>query len=143
MKKIYIINGPNLNLLGQRENDIYGNESFELYLEKLKKQFQNEAVFTYFQSNIEGELVNIIQEAKGKADAIIINAAAYTHTSIAIGDALRAVQIPTIEVHLSHIFRREEYRHVSMLAGGTQGVISGFGLESYRLAAQLLTQPSL
>lgn len=143
MKKIYIINGPNLNLLGQRENDIYGNESFETYLEKLSNAFQGVAVFSYFQSNVEGELVNFIQNARGKADAIIINAAAYTHTSVAIGDALRAVQIPTIEVHLSHIFTREEYRHVSMLAGGTMGVISGLGLESYRIAAQFLTQPTL
>ncbi len=138
MKRITIINGPNLNLLGQRENDIYGNQSFEDYLDKLKKYFQNEIEFTYFQSNVEGELINCIQQAKNNADGIIINAAAYTHTSIAIGDALKAVQIPTIEVHLSHIFKREDYRHVSMLAGGTIGVISGFGLESYRLAANYL-----
>lgn len=143
MKKITIINGPNLNLLGKRENDIYGNESFEDYYSKLKNAFQSEVEFSYFQSNVEGELVNFIQQAKGNADAIIINAAAYTHTSIAIGDALRAVQIPTIEVHLSHIFTREEYRHVSMLAGGTMGVISGFGLESYRLAVQFLLQQPL
>lgn len=143
MKKITIINGPNLNLLGKRENDIYGNESFEDYYSKLKNAFQSEVEFSYFQSNVEGELVNFIQQAKGNADAIIINAAAYTHTSIAIGDALRAVQIPTIEVHLSHIFTREEYRHVSMLAGGTIGVISGFGLESYRLAVQFLLQQPL
>lgn len=143
MEKITIINGPNLNLLGNRENAIYGNESFESYFQKLQTHFHAEVELSFFQSNVEGELVNYIQQAKEHADAIIINAAAYTHTSIAIGDALRAVQLPAIEVHLSHIFTREEYRHVSMLAGGTMGVISGFGLESYRLALQFLLQQKL
>lgn len=131
--KILIINGPNLNLLGKRETDVYGTTSFDAYLADLKKKF-NEPEITYFQSNVEGELINAIQEAGFSYDGIILNAGAYTHTSIAIADAVAAIKTPVIEVHISNIFAREDYRHVSYLGAKCIGSISGFGLKSYELA---------
>lgn len=131
--KISIINGPNLNLLGTREKDIYGNLTFTDFFEYLHKSYP-QAILTYFQSNVEGELVNKIQEAAKTSDAIILNAAAYTHTSVAIADAVRAIDIPVVEVHISNTFSREEYRHKSYTAPYTKGVIVGFGLQSYELA---------
>jgi len=135
--KILIINGPNLNLLGEREPEIYGTEGFDGYLKKIKKGFSNQDI-TYFQSNIEGELIDKIQEARNKQDAIVINAGGYTHTSVAIGDALGAANLPCIEVHISNVYARESYRHESKLAYRCLGVISGLGLDVYRLAIQHL-----
>ncbi|MEE1252256.1 MAG: type II 3-dehydroquinate dehydratase [Bacteroidales bacterium] len=132
MKEISIINGPNLNLLGQREVSIYGTETFEDYLAKLKKKFP-EINISYFQSNVEGEIVTQIQKDSNK-DGIIINAGAYTHTSIAIADAITAIKAPVIEVHISNILAREEYRHKSFLSPVCQGSLFGFGLKGYELA---------
>lgn len=131
--KIIIINGPNLNLLGTREPEIYGTESFESYFEKLKAEFPN-VMLEYYQSNVEGEIVNEIQEKGFSYDAIILNAASYSHTSVAIADAIAAVKTPVIEVHISNVFAREKFRHNLVTAASVKGVISGFGLESYRLA---------
>lgn len=133
--KIQIINGPNLNLLGKREPTVYGNSSFESYLKQLVERFPS-CEITYFQSNIEGELINKIHEVGFDFDAIIINAGAYTHTSIALADAIRAVTTPVIEVHISNIHSRESFRHVSMIAPACKGSILGFGLDSYRLAIE-------
>jgi 3-dehydroquinate dehydratase II len=133
--KIIIINGPNLNLLGKREPEVYGNQTFEKYFEILKNDF-SEVELSYFQSNIEGELITKIQEVGFIYDGIIINAAAYTHTSIGIGDAVKAITTPVIEVHISNTFAREEFRHQSYISANAKGVIIGFGLESYRLAVQ-------
>lgn len=133
--KLIIINGPNLNLLGKREPEIYGVLSFEQYFEKLKTKFPQYSI-EYFQSNIEGELVNKIQEVGFSFDGIIINAGGYTHTSVAIADAIGSVKTPAIEVHISNIFAREDYRHVSILGSKCKGSISGFGLDSYRLAIE-------
>ena len=130
---IHIINGPNLNLLGKREPDVYGNQTFEDYFEKLKKEF-NEVNLTYYQSNVEGELINNLQQNGFSTDGIILNAGGYTHTSIAIADAIAAIKTPVVEVHISNIFAREEYRHHSMIAGKCVGSICGFGLYSYSLA---------
>lgn len=132
---ILIINGPNLNLLGKREKSIYGDEGFESYLSDLKKIFP-EINIAYFQSNIEGELINKIHEYGFEYDGIILNAGAYTHTSIAIADAIRSVTTPVIEVHISNVHKREEYRHKSMISSACKGVILGFGLNSYRLAIE-------
>lgn len=132
MKEISIINGPNLNLLGQREVSIYGSTSFEDYLEYLKKKFP-ELKISYFQSNVEGEIVTQIQKDSSK-DGIIINAGAYTHTSIAIADAIAAIQTPVVEVHISNILSREEFRHKSFLSPVCKGTIFGFGLKGYELA---------
>lgn len=134
MKEISIINGPNLNLLGQREVSIYGSTSFEDYLEDLKKKFPDLKIF-YFQSNVEGEIVTQIQKDCSK-DGIIINAGAYTHTSIAIADAIAAIQTPVVEVHISNILSREEFRHKSFLSPVCKGTIFGFGLKGYELAVQ-------
>jgi len=133
--KILIINGPNLNLLGKREPEIYGKISFEDYFEKLKEKF-SDLHLSYFQSNIEGELINELQKAEDLFDAIVLNAAAYTHTSIALADAIKAISIPVIEVHISNIFGREEFRSKSFTAPHTKGVISGFGMKGYDLAIQ-------
>ncbi len=133
MLKIAIINGPNLNLLGVREKDIYGNQSFEDYFETLKTKFSN-CSLVYFQSNVEGELINKLHEIGFTYDAIIINAGAYTHTSIAIADAVAGIKTPVTEVHISNIFAREDYRHLSYLGKHCKGSISGFGLYSYDLA---------
>ena len=131
--KLIIINGPNLNLLGKREPEVYGNETFESYFEKLKSKF-NTIDFTYFQSNIEGELIDKIQEVGFSYDGIILNAGAYTHTSIGIGDAVKAITTPVVEVHISNTFSRESFRHQSYISPHVKGVIIGFGLQSYELA---------
>lgn len=133
--RIAIINGPNLNLLGKRQPEIYGSETFEDYLQTLQQQFP-EHEFSYFQSNVEGELVDAIQRLAQECDGIVLNAAAYTHTSVAIGDAVAAIAIPVIEVHISNVQARESFRHHSYIAKHTAGVISGFGLDGYRLAVE-------
>ncbi|WP_294532365.1 type II 3-dehydroquinate dehydratase [uncultured Bacteroides sp.] len=135
--KIQIINGPNINLLGKREPSIYGSVTFEAYLAGLRQRYADIEI-DYFQSNIEGELIDCIQQAGFEADGIILNAGAYTHTSIALQDAIRAVPAPVIEVHISNVHSRESYRHVSMIASACKGVICGFGLNSYRLALEAL-----
>ena len=135
--KIAIINGPNLNLLGKREPEVYGNETFETFLENLIKMFPD-LQFQYFQSNIEGELVNAIQEYGFKTDGIILNPAGYTHTSVAIGDAVAAVVSAVVEVHISNIFAREEFRRHSHVSAKCAGVISGLGLKGYELAVRYL-----
>ena len=133
MKKIMIINGPNLNLLGTREVDIYGNISFESYLTNLKKKY-SEVDIDFFQSNIEGELINKIQQVGFSYDGIVLNAAAYTHTSVGISDSIAAVSSPVIEVHISNIHAREEFRSKSLISKNVDGIICGFGLKSYDLA---------
>jgi 3-dehydroquinate dehydratase-2 len=133
--KIQIINGPNLNLLGVREEDIYGSRDFENYLEELKKRFPTSDLY-YYQSNIEGELINKIHEVGFSFDGIILNAGAYTHTSVALHDALSAVKTKTIEVHISNIYAREDYRHKSLITSKCIGLISGFGLEGYAMAIE-------
>ena len=130
--KIQIINGPNLNLLGKREPGIYGNEGFEGYLENLKSKYPTLEI-GYFQSNVEGELINKLHEVGFSFDGIIMNAGAYTHTSIAISDAIAGIKTPVIEVHISNVYAREEFRHHSMLAKNCKGIITGFGLQSYEL----------
>ena len=135
---ILIINGPNLNLLGKREKSVYGENSFESYLEFLRNKY-SEHQLVYFQSNIEGELINTLhQYGFGDTDGIVLNAGAYTHTSIAISDAIRAINVPVIEVHISNIHAREAYRHTSMIAAACKGSIVGFGMDSYRLAIEAL-----
>jgi 3-dehydroquinate dehydratase II len=131
--KIIIINGPNLNLLGVREKSIYGSESFESFLQTLHKEY-SQLHIDYFQSNVEGELIDKLQEVGFSYDGIILNAGAYTHTSIALGDAIAAITTPVIEVHISNVHAREEYRHKSCIAKNCTGVIAGFGLNSYKLA---------
>lgn len=137
--KIVIINGPNLNLLGKREVDIYGGESFETYLDGLKASYANQEI-SYFQSNVEGELINEIQRVGFDHDGIIFNPGGYTHTSVAIGDAIAAVTTPVIEVHISNIFAREDFRKLSHVSGKAKGVISGLGLKGYALALEWFTQ---
>jgi len=133
--KIIIINGPNLNLLGTRETSVYGDQSFESYFGTLRSRFP--AVdLSYYQSNVEGELINKIQEAGFTYDGIIFNAGGYTHTSVALRDAIAAVTTPVIEVHISNVFAREEFRHNSLMAAKCKGSISGFGMDSYRLAIE-------
>lgn len=131
--KIQIINGPNLNLLGVREPEIYGSSSFEDYLKALREEFPQVEI-GYMQSNVEGELIDKIQEVGFSFDGIVLNAGAYTHTSVALHDCIRSVQCPVIEVHISNVHQREEFRHKSMIAAACKGVICGFGLDSYRLA---------
>ncbi|MDX1601798.1 MAG: type II 3-dehydroquinate dehydratase [Salinimicrobium sediminis] len=138
--KLLIINGPNLNLLGSREPDTYGNQTFEDYFQNLKHKFQNEKL-EYFQSNIEGEIIDKLQSADKNFDGIILNAAAYTHTSIGIGDAVKAIATPVVEVHISNTSAREEFRHKSFIAPNAKGVILGFGLQSYELAVQSFLSP--
>ncbi|WP_369047668.1 type II 3-dehydroquinate dehydratase [Tenacibaculum sp. UWU-22] len=133
--KLLIINGPNLNLLGKREPDIYGSSSFEAYWKGLQKKYPA-AEIEYFQSNIEGEIIDKLHEVGFSIDGIVLNAAAYTHTSIGIGDAVKAIQTPVVEVHISNVHSRESFRHVSYIAANAKGVISGFGLQSYELAIQ-------
>ena len=133
--KLIIINGPNLNLLGKREPEIYGNLSFEQYLQELRLKYKSIAL-DYYQSNVEGELINKIHETGFAYDGIILNAGGYTHTSVAIADAISSVKTPVIEVHISNVFAREEFRHHSILAGKCKGSISGFGMDSYRLAVE-------
>lgn len=133
--KLIIINGPNLNLLGKREPEVYGNKTFEDYFAELQFRFK-EVQLEYFQSNIEGELIGKIQEVGYSYDGIVLNAAAYTHTSVGIGDAIKAVSTPVVEVHISNTHQREEFRHVSYISPVAKGVILGFGLQSYDLAIQ-------
>ena len=135
MKQLIIINGPNLNLLGKREPEIYGSQTFEDYLEVLKSKYSI-VNLEYFQSNVEGELIDKLQEVGFNYDGIILNAAAYTHTSVGIGDAVKAIQTPVVEVHISNTFSREEFRHQSYISSNAKGVILGFGLKSYDLAIE-------
>lgn len=137
--RIAIINGPNLNLLGIREPEVYGNLSFEEYFESLQKKFPN-IELDYFQSNIEGELINRLQEMAKTCDGIVLNAASYTHTSVGLGDAVAAIQVPVVEVHISNIYAREEYRHHSFLTGKCVGVISGLGMKGYELAVEFFVK---
>ena len=133
--KLLIINGPNLNLLGKREPGIYGAQSFEDFFTDLKDKYK-EFDLTYFQSNIEGELIDKLQDVGFSHDGIILNAAAYTHTSVGIGDAIKAIETPVIEVHISNTYAREEFRHQSFISPNAKGVVLGFGLQSYELALQ-------
>ena len=135
MKRIIIINGPNLNLLGKREPEIYGSESFEVYFKSLKENFPA-LELDYYQSNIEGELIDKLHEVGFSYDGIVLNAAAYTHTSVGIGDAVKGISTPVIEVHISNTYNREEFRHQSFISPNANGVILGFGLKSYSLALQ-------
>lgn len=135
MKKLIIINGPNLNLLGKREPNIYGSLSFTEFLDEVRLKYTDVEI-SYFQSNIEGELIDKLHEVGFKYDGIILNAAAYTHTSVGIGDAVKAIETPVVEVHISNTFNREEFRHQSFVSPNTRGVILGFGLQSYELAIQ-------
>ncbi|MBI3519385.1 MAG: type II 3-dehydroquinate dehydratase [Bacteroidetes bacterium] len=137
MLKIAIINGPNLNLLGKREVEIYGTQSFEEYFKTLQAKYPS-IELSYFQSNVEGELINKLHEIGFSTDGIILNAGAYTHTSIAIADAVAGIKTPVIEVHISNIFTREDYRHVSYLGKHCKGSISGFGLKGYEMALESL-----
>jgi len=139
--KILIVNGPNLNLLGVREPSIYGNSSFETYLPQLRALFPDVEI-DYFQSNTEGALIDKMQEAGFSNDGIVLNAGAYTHTSIALHDCIRALKSPVVEVHISNVHAREEFRHHSMISSACLGVICGFGLDSYRLAVEALIQHS-
>ena len=131
--KIMVINGPNLNLLGIREKSVYGNQSFEDYLEQLRKDFSDVEI-NFFQSNVEGELINKLHQVGFDHQGIILNAGGYTHTSVALADAIAAIKTPVVEVHISNVHAREEYRHKSLISKNCVGVIAGFGLESYKLA---------
>lgn len=133
MKKVLILNGPNLNLLGKREPEVYGNLNFDEYLEIIKEKFSSLEIH-YYQSNVEGELINKLHEVGFSFDAIVFNAGGYTHTSVAISDAVAAIETPVIEVHISNVYKREEYRHHSLMAKNCKGIIAGFGLKSYELA---------
>ncbi|KAA6313639.1 3-dehydroquinate dehydratase [termite gut metagenome] len=135
--RIQIINGPNLNLLGKREPSVYGITSFEEYLDTLRIKYPN-VKFDYFQSNAEGELINCIQTVGFEVDVVILNAGAYTHTSIALHDAIRSITSPVIEVHISNVHSREPFRHQSMIAAACKGVVCGFGMDSYRLAVEAI-----
>lgn len=138
MKKILVINGPNLNLLGTREPSIYGSSTFETYFETLKERYTDTVAFTYYQSNVEGEIINALHDADGKYEGILLNAGGYTHTSVAIADAIGAIATPVVEVHLSCILAREEFRHKSLLAPKCIGSVMGFGMESYRLGVEAI-----
>ena len=133
--KICIINGPNLNLLGLREPGVYGSETFETYFKSLQANYKN-IEFSYFQSNVEGELIDKLHETGFTYDGIILNAGGYTHTSVAIGDAVKAITAPIIEVHISNVYAREQFRQQSLISAGMKGIITGFGLDSYRLAIE-------
>ena len=135
MKKILILNGPNLNLLGRREPAIYGTLTFEEFFDTLKKKYAD-IDLVYFQSNVEGELINKLHEVGFSFDGVILNAGAYTHTSVAIGDAIKGIETPVIEVHISNVHSREDFRHTSYIAPNAKGVIAGFGLQSYELALE-------
>ena len=140
MKKITIINGPNLNLLGTREPSVYGSETFEQYFETLQKDFP-QVEFSYFQSNVEGELINHLQAVGFSVDGILLNAAAYTHTSVGLGDAVKAIDAPVVEIHISNTFARESFRHQSYLSPVVKGLVVGFGLDSYRLGVMSFLTP--
>lgn len=135
--KILILNGPNLNLQGRRDTGIYGTRTFGEYLDELRQRYPKVA-FDYFQSNVEGELIDALQQAEGRVDGVVLNAGGYTHTSVALRDAVAAVEVPVVEVHISSILAREEFRHTSLLAPVVAGSIMGFGLESYRLGVEAL-----
>ncbi|AUS06186.1 type II 3-dehydroquinate dehydratase [Pseudotamlana carrageenivorans] len=135
MKKIMIINGPNLNLLGKREPEIYGSLTFQDYFETLKSKYPS-IELSYYQSNVEGELINKLHEVGFSFDGVVLNAGAYTHTSIGIGDAIKGIETPVVEVHISNTFSREEFRHQSYISPNAKGVILGFGMQSYELAIQ-------
>ncbi len=134
-----IINGPNLNLLGKREPEVYGSQSFDSYFEQLK-QLHTSLEIDYYQSNIEGEIIDKIHEVGFNYDGIVLNAGAYTHTSVAIGDAIRAIDTPVVEVHISNVYTREEFRHISHISSSCVGAISGFGMNSYNLAINALVE---
>ena len=138
--KIQIINGPNLNLLGKREPGIYGSNTFETCLEQLRQRYPDVQI-DYYQSNVEGELINKVQEVGFTYDGIVLNAGAYTHTSIALHDCIRAITTPVIEVHISNVHKREDFRHHSWISSACLGVICGFGMDSYRLAVDHLVNP--
>ncbi len=140
--KIAIINGPNINLIGKREPAIYGSASFDSFFEQLQKEYPAIS-FYYFQSNIEGELIDKLQEVGYSYDGIILNAAAYTHTSVGIGDAVRAIETPVVEVHISNVWARENFRHTSMISAHAEGVIAGFGLQSYELGVESFLENKL
>ncbi len=135
--KILILNGPNLNLQGRRDTAVYGTATFDQLLEQLAKRYEG-VEFALVQSNIEGELINAVQQAEGTYDGIVLNAGGYTHTSVALRDAVAAVAVPVVEVHISSILAREEFRHTSLLAAVVRGSVMGFGLESYRLGVEAL-----
>jgi 3-dehydroquinate dehydratase II len=137
--KIQIINGPNMNLIGKRETSLYGDTPFESYLKKLKKRYSHVQI-DYFQSNIEGEIIDKIQEVGFSYDGIVINAGGYTHTSVSIADTLSAIDSPAVEVHITNILGRDEYRHVSFIANACSGSIMGFGLDSYRLGIEAILE---
>ena len=138
MKKILILNGPNLNLQGKRDVEVYGTTTFEEYTVSLAERYADRVEFDYFQSNIEGELINAVHQSVGRYDGIVLNAGGYTHTSVALRDAISAVSTPVVEVHISSILAREEFRHISMIAPVAKGSIMGFGLDSYRLGVEAL-----
>ena len=138
MKKILILNGPNLNLQGTRDVKVYGTTTFEEYTASLEERYAGKVEFDYFQSNIEGELINAVHQSVDKYDGIVLNAGGYTHTSVALRDAISAVKTPVVEVHISSILAREEFRHISMIAPVAKGSIMGFGLDSYRLGVEAL-----
>ena len=140
MKKILILNGPNLNLQGKRDVAIYGSTTFEEYTAQLKERYNSKVELDYFQSNIEGELINAIHQSVGCYDGVVLNAGGYTHTSVALRDAIAAVTTPVVEVHISSILAREEFRHISMIAPVAKGSIMGFGLDSYRLGIESLLE---
>lgn len=136
-----LINGPNLNLIGSREPEIYGTETLDSYFVKLQQEF-SEIHLDWFQSNVEGDLINALHQASGVYDGIILNAGGYTHTSVSLADAVAAIQTPVVEVHISNVLARETYRHVSLIAPHSKGVITGFGLLGYRLAIQVFQVPA-
>lgn len=138
MKKILILNGPNLNLQGTRDVKVYGTTTFEEYTASLAERYAGKVEFDYFQSNIEGELINAVHQSVDKYDGIVLNAGGYTHTSVALRDAISAVKTPVVEVHISSILAREKFRHISMIAPVAKGSIMGFGLDSYRLGVEAL-----
>jgi len=138
--QILILNGPNLNLLGTREPEVYGNESFESFYAELAAVYDDVASFTYYQSNIEGALIDHLQQADGTYDAVLLNAGGYTHTSVAIMDCIAAIKVPVVEVHISNPLAREEFRHVSLIGKQCVASVSGFGLDSYRLALEGILQ---
>lgn len=138
-KRLLILNGPNLNLLGKREPGIYGSDTMEGYLATLQERFPS-IELEYYQSNVEGELINKLHEVGFTYDGVVLNAGAYTHTSVAIHDAIRAISTPVVEVHISNVYQRETYRHTSLITGACVGVISGFGMDSYRLGIEALLQ---
>ncbi len=135
MKKLIIVNGPNLNLLGKREPNIYGSLTFTEFLDKVRVKYSDVDI-DYYQSNIEGEIIDKLHDVGFDCDGIILNAAAYTHTSVGIGDAVKAIETPVVEVHISNTFNREEFRHQSFISPNAKGVVLGFGLQSYELAIQ-------